>query len=155
MPGSRLLVVTEPYRLEAATLASALEVAKRLLVAPGPAPVQAATRAVLATLHTSRAQYHAHTDSALLRHATTVLRNPAELDVEQFHHLGAIAVLRSNNLVNFAECQGEARGRSEECQRFMELLTAAFWRLLAEIPANCESGSLGQPGLNHVEATVQ
>ena len=155
MPGSRLLVVTEPYRLEAATLASALEVAKRLLVAPGPAPVQAATRAVLATLHTSRAQYHAHTDSALLRHATTVLRNPAELDVEQFHHLGAIAVLRSKNLVNFAECQGEARGRSEECQRFMELLTAAFWRLLAEIPANCESGSLGQPGLNHVEATVQ
>ena len=62
-----------------------------------------------AALHTSRAQYHAHTDSALLWHATTVLRNPAELDVEQFHHLGAIAVLWSNNLVNFAECQGEAR----------------------------------------------
>ena len=97
-------MVTEPYRLEAATLASALKVAKRLLVAPGPAPVQAATRAVLATLHSSRAQYHAHTDSALLWHATTVLRNPAELDVEQFHHLGAIAVLRSNNLVKFAEC---------------------------------------------------
>ena len=76
MPGSRLLVVTEPYRLEAATLASALKVAKRLLVAPGPAPVQAAARAVLATLHTSRAHYHAHTDSALLRRATTVLRNP-------------------------------------------------------------------------------
>ena len=153
------LVVMEPHRLEPATLASALEVATRLLVAPGPAPVQAATRAVLAALHTSRAQYHAHTDSALLKHATTVLRNPAELDVEQFHHLvattRAIAVSRPNNLVKFAESQGEARGRSEECQRFMELLTAAFWRLLAEIPANCESGSLGQPGLTHVEATVQ
>ena len=37
----------------------------------------------------------------------------------------------------------------------MELLTAAFWRLLAEIPANCESGSLGQPGLTQVESTVQ
>ena len=71
--------------------------------------MQAATTAVLATLHSSRAQYHAHTDSALLWHATTVLRNPAELDVEQFHHLGAIAVLRPNNLVKFAESQGEAR----------------------------------------------
>ena len=37
----------------------------------------------------------------------------------------------------------------------MELLTVAFWRLLAEIPANCESGSLGQPGLTQVESTVQ
>ena len=71
--------------------------------------MQAATTAVLATLHSSRAQYHAHTDSALLRHAATVLRNPAELDVEQFHHLGAIAVLRPNNFVKFAKSQGEAR----------------------------------------------
>jgi len=65
-------------------------------------------------------------------------------------------VTRPGNLVQFAESQGEGGwGPSEECQRFIQLLTAAFWRLLGQIPANCESGCLGQPGLTHVEATVQ
>ena len=153
------LVVTETRRLEPHVLASALEVATRLLVAPGPNEVQSATRSVLAALHPTRASCHAHTDSALLRHATAVLRNPGQLDVEEFHHLvataRAIAVARPTNLVRFAESQGEARGRNEECQRFMELLAVAFWRLLDEIPANCSSGCLGQPGLTHVETTVQ
>ena len=153
------LVVTETRRLEPHMLASALEVSTRLLVAPGPNEVQSATRSVLAALHPTRGSCHAHTDSALLRHATAVLRNPGQLDVEEFHHLvataRAIAVARPSNLVRFAESQGESRGRNEECQRFMELLTTAFWRLLAEIPENCESGCLGQPGLTHVETTVQ
>ena len=47
------------------------------------------------------------------------------------------------------------RFRSEECRRFMDLLAAAFWRLLGEIPPNTAAGALGQPGLTHIEATVQ
>ena len=163
------LVVCDSNQVTNNNSTIALEVATRLLVAPGPPQVQKATRAVLTALHPSKTSCHAHTDSALLKHATQILITPEELDVEQFHHLVAtarsIAVARPGNLVKFAETHDKrpeesfasknSRCRSEECQRFIELLSSAFWRLLAEIPANASSGCLGQPGLTHIEVTVQ
>lgn len=147
--------------------AVALEVATRLLVAPGPPPVQKATKSLLNALHPNKTSCHLHTDAALLKHATALLSSPGELDVEKFHHLVAIArniaVSRPKNLVKFAETHDELRekkvdtkqSRSAECQEFMNLLVEAFWRLMEEIPANSLTGALGQPGLMHIEATVQ
>ena len=66
------IVVSDPASVSSAASSSALEVATRLLVAAGPLQTQAAARSVVAALHQSRASCHAHTDSALLRHATQV-----------------------------------------------------------------------------------
>ena len=156
---------------------SALTVATRLLVAPSTPPVQKSTKLVLNALHPNKVAFYLHTDAALLKHATALLSNPDELDVEKFHHLLAIArniaVARPNNLVKFAETHdnnkkadqdgGEVSksdttakvNKTKECQEFMNLLIKAFWRLLEEIPANALSRPLGQAGLTFIESTVQ
>ena len=162
------LVVTDPASITTQVSGSALEVATRLLVSAGPLQTQGAAKSVLGALHPSRSTCHAHTDSALLRNATLVLVNPETLDTEQFHHLVAtarnIAVARPGNLVKFAEMHEQkpevsgtkSQGKSRsECQRFIESLSTAFWRLLGEIPDNSSSGTLGQQGLTHIEVTVQ
>ena len=147
----------------------ALAVATKLLVAPGPALVQKATKSVLTALHPNKISCHLHTDAALLKHATSMLTSTIDLDCEKFHHLVAIArniaVSRPKNLVKFAETHDEnnegskksdsKQNKSVECQQFMNLLIEAFWRLLKEIPDNSLTGALGQPGLTHVESTVQ
>ena len=75
----------------------------------------------------------------------------------------AIAVARPGDLEKFAETNEkvgdetsskQTRCRSDECQRFIELLSSALWRVLEKTPANAASGCLGQPGLTHVETTV-
>ena len=147
----------------------ALSVSTKLLVAPGPALVQKATKSVLTALHPNKVSCYLHTDAALLKHATAMLASTSDLDCEKFHHLVAIArniaVSRPKNLVKFAETHDETnqgskkleskQTKSQECQQFMNLLIEAFWRLLKEIPANSLTGALGQPGLTHVESTVQ
>ena len=159
------LVVVDNSKLVPDDSSSALDVGTRLLVAAGPPQTQRAARSVVSALHQSRSSCHAHTDSALLQHATQILNTPDQLGVEQFHHLVAtarnIAVARPGNLVRFAETQQtksaskQSRSRSEECQKFIELLSGAFWRLLGEIPENSASPNLGQGGLTHIEVTVQ
>ena len=165
------IIVSDPGHVTSDQSSSALEVATRLLVVAGPLQTQTAAKTVVSALHQSRSSCHAHTDSALLRHATQILTTPHLLDVEQFHHLvstaRSIAVARPGNLVKFAEMTdhgaedtgvagaGVTRGKRGECQRFIESLSSAFWRLMSEIPPNSEPGSLGQKGLTHVEVTVQ
>ena len=160
------LVVVENSKLRPEDSSSALDVGTRLLVAAGPPQTQRAARSVVSALHQSRTSCHAHTDSALLKHATQILNTPEHLGVEQFHHLVAtarnIAVARPGNLVRFAETQQSkvaskqsSRSRSEECQKFIELLSSAFWGLVGEIPENSASPNLGQGGLTHIEVTVQ
>ena len=125
---------------------TALEVATRPLGAPDPPQIQRATRAVLSALHSSKTRCYAHTDSALLKHATQILKTPSELDVEQIHHLiriaHATAVARPGDLEKFAETKGkvgdetsskQTRCRSDECQRFIELLSSALWRVLEKL----------------------
>ena len=159
------LVVTDSSKLSSEDSSAALEVGTRLLVAAGPPQTQTAARSVVSALHQSKTSCHAHTDSALLQHATQILNTEDQLGVEQFHHLVAtarnIAVARPGNLVRFAEMQQskaaskQSRSRSEECQKFIELLSGAFWRLLGEIPKNSASANLGGGGLTHIEVTVQ
>jgi hypothetical protein len=143
------------------------QIATRLLVAAGPPPVTKAARSVLYAVHPSRTACHLQTDAALLQHAAEpLLQQQQQLDVEQFHHLVAtarsVARARPRNLVRFARQLEEDETAGDgpaavggNSRRFVDLLMAAFWRLLAEIPANSASGALGQPGLTHVELTVQ
>ena len=146
-------------------------IATRLLVAAGPPPVTKAAKSVLYSVHPSRTACHTQTDAALLQHAAAAIlqaQPDQQLDVEQFHHLvvtaRSVAKARPRNLVSFARRLEEEEESKEgnytsastgTCRRFVELVVAAFWRLLAEIPANSASGALGQPGLTHVELTVQ
>ena len=146
-------------------IAVAKKVATKLLVAPGPPPVQKATKSVLTALHPNKTACNLHTDAELLKHATDMLLSPDDLDVEKFHHLVAIArniaVSRPKNLVKFAETHDDKKqvesvqNKSAECMQFMKLLVEAFWRLLKEIPENHLTGTLGQTGLTHIESTVQ
>ena len=160
--------VCETNTLSEQQYESALTVATRLLVAPGPPPVQKSTKMVLNALHPTKVAFYLHTDAALLKHATALLSNPDGLDVEKFHHLLAIArniaVARPKNLVKFAETHDEKdstkkseskQSKTQECQEFMNLLIKAFWRLLEEIPSNSLSKPLGQSGLTFIESTVQ
>ena len=100
-------MVTDPTQVSSAQSSAALDVATRLLVVAGPLQTQMAAKTVVSVLHQSKTSCHAHTDSALLGHATQVLTTPTMLEVEQFHHLVAtarnIAVARPANLVKFAE----------------------------------------------------
>jgi E3 ubiquitin-protein ligase UBR4 len=154
------------------------QVATRLLVAAGPPPVNKAAKSVLYAVHPSRKACHWQTDGALLQHSATAVLLAGEgepMDVEQFHQLvvtaRTIATARPLNLASFARrfeavneegiwppmadtTSGQKTG-GPPCHRFVDLLLATFWRLLDEIPANSASGGLGQPGLTHVELTVQ
>ncbi|KAI0242917.1 E3 ubiquitin-protein ligase UBR4 [Lamellibrachia satsuma] len=98
---------------------TALELATRLLALPTPSCVQLHTKALLASLFTTRQFYHTHKDQAQLAHVVECLSQSCqELDAEAFHHLvltaRSIAVVRPANLVKFAE---------QECSQVLQKCT--------------------------------
>ncbi len=154
----------------------AKDLMSRFLTLSTSKQVEFLSRSVLAALFTSKADYCNHVDGVLLRHVASDLGR-ASGSVEQFHRLlltaRAVATTRPYNLVRFSDREGfegdpeskedkkalfeleEAGGSLNDRQRFMLQLTKWFWNLLECRPDNSVLGTLGQPGITHVEASVQ
>ncbi len=163
----------------------ARELTSKVLVLPTSRQVEFLAKSVLAALFSTKAAFCNHKDGVLLRHVASDLGADDHDDgaddggVEHFHRLlltaRSVATARPQNLVRFSESkelaagdeertfmvgeteeeEEEGGGGKEERQRFMARLTKWFWNLLESRPVNSIVGSLGQPGITHVEASVQ
>ena len=75
------------------------------------------------------------------------------MDVEKFEKLvlevRTVAISRPNNLTKFAETHYKSS------IEFVMKLAKWFWHLLENCPVNFSVGTLGQPGLTHIDSTVQ
>ena len=76
-----------------------------------------------------------------------------DMDVEKFEKLvlevRTVAISRPNNLTKFAETHYKSS------IEFVMKLAKWFWHLLENCPVNFSVGTLGQPGLTHIDSTVQ
>ena len=75
------------------------------------------------------------------------------MDVEKFEKLvlevRTVAISRPTNLTKFAETHYKSS------IEFVMKLAKWFWHLLENCPVNFSVGTLGQPGLTHIDSTVQ
>lgn len=105
--------VSSSESTESALKATAVKVTSSLLTLPTPFSLQMRTFALLAALHPSRAQYHAHKDHVLLTHVLESLKqmrdtsDPRDIDAENFYRLvlivRGIAIARPSNLAKFTQ----------------------------------------------------
>ncbi len=160
----------------------ARQLASRIIVLPTSKQVEFLANSMLAVLFPNKASFCDHKDSVMLHHVAHDLGGDSDGEdgVEHFHRLlltaRSVAASRPQNLVRFSENKdlmatadeettfviGEtdeersSTGRAkEDRQRFVTRLTGWFWQLLERRPVNAIVGSLGQPGITHVEASVQ
>ena len=152
----------------------ATSVMSDLIKVPASRTIEKCCKSILSCLFPSKQAYYLFKDQIVLRHVTQDLDRCEEVGVENFHRLvltcRAIALARPQNLVRYAEtsqvdppaasaaaARGEP-GKPKSCverQRFLLRLSEWFWQLLSSQPVNTATGALGQPGITHVEATVQ
>ena len=140
-----------------------------LINIPTSKDIEKSCKSILSLLFPNKQAYYLFKDQIVLNCVTDDLdkyqNEDKSVGVENFHRLiltcRTIATARPNNLVKYAETRrldGKAEAveqNSEQRQMFLTKLTDWFWHLLASQPANASAGTLGQPGITHVEATVQ
>ena len=174
----RLSAIAPPASDNASRMRTmATSVMSDLVNVPTSRSIEKCCKSILSLLFPTKQAYYLFKDQIVLRHVTEDLdKYDAEartVGVENFHRLvltcRAIALSRPQNLVKYAETnqvessaaavavRGEpSKSRaSEERQRFLMRLSKWFWQLLSSQPMNTLAGTLGQPGITHVEATVQ
>ena len=132
--------------------AIALEITTDILSIVTSGQVEINNKNLLSTLFPSKTAYHLHKDETMLGqvasdHATQIM------DVETFEKLvcevRTVATARPSNLTKFAEAQHKSS------MDFVLKLSQWFWDLLNSCPINFSVGTLGQPGLTHIDAIVQ
>ena len=172
----RMSAVAPPAPDAASRLKSmATSVMSDLIKVPASRSIEKCCKSILSLLFPTKQAYYLFKDQIILKHVTGDLdKYDAEartVGVENFHRLvltcRAVALSRPQNLVKYAETkQVESAGAvakgepsktraSEERQSFLTRLSKWFWQLLSSQPVNTLAGTLGQPGITHVEATVQ
>lgn len=134
----------------------AIDVTTALILLPTPGVVQQLARSVLATLHTSKTQYHSYKDREILNDINNELEvmlgvpNYKNIDPEGFYRLVLmvrnIAVQRPQQLTKI-------------CQEHEYPIVTSLMRLIKELhrisPNNEESMVIVHYGLAHKEATIQ
>lgn len=136
----------------------------KIMSIPTSRQVDFLAKSVLAALFSNKSSYYNHKDGVLLAHVAVDLPQIDGSNVEQFHRLlltaRSVAISRPNNLLKFSEYQKAEKdldtlSESEERNKFIAQLVKWFWMLLEGKPVNSVVGTLGQPGITHVEASVQ
>ncbi|CAH0559665.1 unnamed protein product [Brassicogethes aeneus] len=154
-----------------------LKIATQLLTIPTPPSVQVQAKALLSTLHSSKQQYHAYKDQALLQHvlasltAITADAEKADVDAESFYRLvlivRGIAIARPQNLVKFADAYTSIQDvvvddpleprnapREHKSNHLLLLLMDVLWLLHSLNPENPTLAPVVVPGLKHTEQVI-
>lgn len=134
----------------------AIDVTTALILLPTPGVVQQLARSVLATLHTSKTQYHSYKDSEILNDINNEIvdllgvRDYKNVDPEGFYRIillvRNIAVQRPQQLVKI--CQ-------ENSYSIVDSLMYLIKELHKISPSHEESTVIVHYGLAHKEATIQ
>lgn len=132
--------------------AVAMETTTKILAVDTSTNVENSNKALLSTLFANKTAYHMHKDETLLTEVAND-RIIDEMDVEKFEKLvlevRTVAITRPANLTKFAE------NKHKSSVEFVVKLAKWFWHLLENCPVNFSVGTLGQPGLSHVDSMVQ
>ena len=130
----------------------ALEITTNILAINSSNQVDGNNKALLSTLFTTKQNYHQHKDETMLKQVAEPDKI-VTMDVEKFekmvYEVRTVATARPSNLTKFSETY---YGTS---MTFITKLSNWFWELLENCPVNAVVGTLGQPGLTYVDATVQ
>ena len=132
--------------------AIALETTTKILAITTSNNVENSNKALLSTLFPAKNAYHIHKDETLLTEVASD-KTTEDMDVEKFEKLvlevRTVAISRPTNLTKFAETHYKSS------IEFVMKLAKWFWHLLENCPVNFSVGTLGQPGLTHIDSTVQ
>jgi E3 ubiquitin-protein ligase UBR4 len=167
----RLSTLTPTPPVEAANIKNmATELMSSLVIVPTSKDIDKCCKGILSLLFPTKQAYYLFKDQIVLRNVTHDLdkyeKEPKSVGVENFHRLvltcRTIAASRPQNLVKYAETRQldptakvQPPQEPEQRQKFLVKLCTWFWQLLSCQPVNALAGTLGQPGITHIEATVQ